>query len=42
MKELQVVPGTTPKGEGMTRNDILAQKQLWVDETDLVPMGADS
>ena len=30
MREMQLGPGTTPKGKGMTRNQILAQKQLWV------------
>ena len=38
MREMQLVPGTIPKGKGMTRNQILAEKQLWVDELDLVPM----
>ena len=42
MKELQLVPGTTPKGKGITRNQILSQKQLWIgqqtDEIDLAPM----
>ena len=35
---MQLVPGTTPKGKSITRNQILAQKQLWVDEMDLAPM----
>ena len=38
MKELQVVPETSFKGKGMTRNHIFAQKKLLVNETDLVPM----
>ena len=38
MKELQVVPETTPKGKGMTGNQFLAQKQLWANETELGPM----
>ena len=42
MKELQLVPGTTPKGKGITRNQILSQKQLWVgqqtDEIDIAPV----
>ena len=33
MKELQVIPETTPKGKDMTGNHILALKQLWVNET---------
>ena len=37
MKELQVIPETIPKGEGRTRNHSLALKQLWVNETELVP-----
>ena len=35
---MQLVPGTTPKGKSMTRNQILAKKQLLVDEMDLVPV----
>ena len=38
MKELQVIPETTPKGKGMTRNHSLALKQLWVNETELAPI----
>ena len=42
MKELQLVPGTIPKGTGVTRNQILSQKQLWIgqqtDDVDLAPM----
>ena len=38
MKELQVNPETTPKGEGMTGNHSLAPKQLWVNETELAPI----
>ena len=42
MKDLQLVPGTTPKGTGIVSNQILSQKQLWVgqqrDEIDQVPM----
>ena len=42
MKELQLVPGTTPKGKGIIRNQNLSQKQLWVgqqrDDIDLAPM----
>ena len=38
MKETQLVLGTTLKGKSMTRNQILAWKQLWVDEMDLVSM----
>ena len=38
MKELQMVPGTAPKGKDMTGNHILAQKQLWVDKRGLAPM----
>ena len=34
MREMQLVPGINPNGKGMTRNQILAQKQLWVDEMD--------
>ena len=41
MKELQLVPGTTPKGKGIEKNQILLQKQYWVgqqtDEIDQVP-----
>ena len=38
MKEMKLVPATTPKGKGITKNQILAQKQLWVDEMGLVPV----
>ena len=38
MKELQVIPETTPKGKGMTGNHPLATNQLWVNETELVPI----
>ena len=38
MKELQVVPETAPKGKSITGNHILAQKQLWVNDTYLAPM----
>ena len=38
MREMELVPGTTPHGRSMTRNQIPAQKQLWVDEMDLVSM----
>ena len=42
MKELQLVPGTTPKGKEIKRNQILSEKQLWVvqqtDEIDQAPM----
>ena len=42
MKELHLVPGTTPKGKGIMKNQILSQKQLWVgqqtDEIDQAPM----
>ena len=38
MKELHVIPETTPNGEGMTRNHSLALKHLWVNETELVPI----
>ena len=38
MKELQVIPETTPKGKGMTANHSLALKQLWVNETKLAPI----
>ena len=38
MREMQLVPGTTPKDKSMTRNQILAEKQLCLDEMDLVPM----
>ena len=36
MKELQVILETTPKGTDMTGNHFLAQKQLLVNETELV------
>ena len=38
MKELQVIPETTPKGDGMTRNHSLPLKQLWLNETELAPI----
>ena len=38
MKELQVIPETTPKGKGMTGNHSLAWKQLWINETELAPI----
>ena len=38
MKELQVIAETTPKGKGMAGNHSLAPKQLWVNETELVPI----
>ena len=38
MREMHFGPGTTPKGKGMTRNQILAHKLLWVDEMDLAPV----
>ena len=38
MKELQIIQETTPKGKGMTGNHSLALKQLWVNETKLVPI----
>ena len=38
MKELQIIPETTPKGKGMTGNHSLALKQLWVNEMELSPI----
>ena len=38
MKELLVIPETTPMGEGMTGNHSLAPKLSWVNETELVPL----
>ena len=38
MKELQVNSETTPKVKGTTGNHSLALKQLWVNETELVPI----
>ena len=37
-KELQVIPQTTSKDKGMTGNHSFALKQLWVNETELVPI----
>ena len=42
MKEMQLILGTTPKGKSVTRNQILAQKQLWVDEMDFSINRSDS
>ena len=38
MKELQIIPETTPKGEGMTGNHSLAPKQVWVNKMELAPV----
>ena len=38
MKQLQVIPESTPKGKDMTGNHFLVQKQLWVNETELAPI----
>ena len=39
MEELEFIPETTPKGKGMTGNHSLVLKQLWINETDLAPIG---
>ena len=38
MRDLQVIPETTPKGEGITWNHSLTLQQLWVNETELAPI----